>query len=157
MPRKRIRVAEHHVGHLENVLAALEGNGDPGEIENLRKLIDAYRANGVERPKIRVSSTVLRFISGGQVWIDLHRTGQSRDEEQDPENVSMHRKLLASSLDRNGSIWVSLPRAELAALLVYAEAMQDAARDNIGLDEYALGEYNAATALIRKIHEEFAR
>lgn len=61
-------------------------------------------------------------------------------------------RLKAAKPRKDGSISIDLDADERACLYEYADVMAIGAKDNIGpYDAWALADYNAATALMRKL------
>lgn len=89
--------------------------------------------------KVRVSPTVVGFLCGTQAW---------QDPGKDPLADGLMKKIADSPHAGN----VVLYEDEVAVLREYAEAMAGAAADNVGpFDPSALGELNAARALLRQL------
>lgn len=100
--------------------------------------------------KIRLTRPVRSFLAGtnaGQKAVKGYESGTD-----DPASVSLCAKVFQQGLRRDGSTIVDLTADEVDALHDYVEGMQAAARDNVGsYGPEALGEYNAASALLRQI------
>lgn len=97
--------------------------------------------------KVRITPTIIGFLRGTQAWADAARLDVS---DEDPAAVSLMRKLRKGPLSKTQVI--DLEVWEMNALMDYAEALQDVARENVGdRDMAALGELNAARALIHQL------
>lgn len=104
--------------------------------------------------KLRIASTLICTLQGSGAW---HGEGH----HSHPEDIALMATIAKGQLRRDGkpyadgSSHVELDDDERAALYPYIELAMIGAADNIGngysRDPYALGEYNAARALLPKL------
>lgn len=98
--------------------------------------------------KVRISSRVLDYLSGTQAWADeLADRPTSLGELSDRSLVA---QLMHASPRKDGSIVLDLAWPERDALREFAEAMENAASQNLP-DPDALAELNSARALLRNL------
>jgi len=97
---------------------------------------------------VRVTARVLDYLSGTQAWADEvadrpERLGELSDR-------TLMRMLIGAPAHKDGSITLDLAWPQRDALRVFAEAMENAAAQNLP-DPDALAELNAARALLRRL------
>jgi len=102
--------------------------------------------------KVRVTASVLNHLDGGQAWSDAEQV-ESGLAISDYSGTDLAIKLRAAKARKDGSVTVDITDDEADDLYLWAEVMAMGARDNISYEPSMLGEFNAASGLMRQIEQ----
>ena len=102
--------------------------------------------------RARLTRRVWGFLEGTQAWAD---TRSGRPSHENPDDLSLMRKVRDAPTRKDGSAIVDLTPGEVEALLSYAEAMERAAADN-AWEPDGLADLNAARGMLRRIYTYLA-